>query len=109
WKYRRAARYLAVSQFVARELEAAGIRKEKIDVVYDGVEPQEGTQDWKPEYPAVALASHDVKKGRDLVEQAAEFAHVPVVFSEDLARDLRRASMFVYITRSEGLGSAVLL
>lgn len=109
WKYQRAARFLAVSQFVARELESAGIRKEKIDVVYDGIQPQESAEDWKPEYPAVTLASRDPKKGRDLVEQAAEFAHMPVVFSEDLAGDLRRASMFVYITRSEGLGSAALL
>jgi phosphohistidine swiveling domain-containing protein len=109
WKYQRPARFLAVSQFVARELQSAGIRKEKIDVVYDAVEPQEATELWNPEYPAVALASRDVKKGRDLVEKAAEFAHVPVVFSEDLVRDFRRASMFVYITRSEGLGSAALL
>jgi glycosyltransferase involved in cell wall biosynthesis len=109
WKYQRAERFLAVSQFVARELESAGIRKEKIDIVYDGVEPRDAKEDWKPERPAVALASRDVKKGRDLVEQAAEFAHIPIVFSEDLAQDLQRASMFVYITQSEGLGSAALL
>jgi len=81
WKYQRAARFLAVSEFVARELQSAGIRKEKIDIVYDGVEPQEGTEGWRREYPAVALASCDVKKGRDLVEQAAELAHVPVMVS----------------------------
>lgn len=109
WKYRRAERFLAVSQFVARELETAGIRKEKIDVVYDAVEPAEHTEQWKAEFPAVALASRDPQKGRDLVKQAAEMAGVPVVFSEDLANDLRRASMFVYITRSEGLGSAALV
>ncbi|MGI8960345.1 MAG: glycosyltransferase family 4 protein [Bryobacteraceae bacterium] len=109
WKYHRASRFLAVSRFVARELEAAGIRKEKIDVVYDGVEPAEAIEDWRAEYPAVALASRDPQKGRDLVEKAAEMANVEVMFSEDLARDLRRASMFVYVTRSEGLGSAALL
>jgi glycosyltransferase involved in cell wall biosynthesis len=109
WKYQRAARFLAVSQCVARELEAAGMRKEKIDIVYDGVEPLETIEEWSAEYPAVALASRDPQKGRDLVEQAAEISGVPVVFSEDLARDLRRASMFVYITQSEGLGSAALL
>jgi len=43
------------------------------------------------------------------VEQAAAAAEIPVHYSSDLARDLRRASMFVYITRSEGLGSAALL
>jgi Glycosyl transferases group 1/Glycosyltransferase Family 4 len=109
WKYQHAERFLAVSQFVSRELESAGIRKDKIDIVYDAVEAQEATEDWKPEHPAVALASRDVKKGRDLVEQAAKFAHMPIVFSEDLAQDLQRASMFVYITQSEGLGSAALL
>ena len=109
WKYQRAARFLAVSHFVARELEAAGIRREKIDVVYDGVEPSESIEAWRADYPAVALASRDPQKGRDLIEQAAEISGVRVVFSEDLARDLRRASMFVYITRSEGLGSAALL
>jgi glycosyltransferase involved in cell wall biosynthesis len=109
WKYRRAARFLAVSQFVARQLEAAGIRKESIDVVYDGVEAIEASEEWKAEYPVVALASRDPQKGRDLVEQAAEIAGLRIVFSDDLSQDLRRASMFVYITRSEGLGSAVLL
>jgi Glycosyl transferases group 1/Glycosyltransferase Family 4 len=109
WKYQRAARFLAVSQFVARELEAAGIRKEKIDVVYDAVEPIEAIQEWQPEYPGVALASRDPQKGRDLVEEAAARAGIRMLFSSDLLRDFRQASMFVYITRSEGLGSAVLL
>lgn len=108
WKYQRAARFLAVSQVVAQELEAAGIHKEKIDVVHDGVEPSEASEEWNAEGSAVALASRDPQKGRDLVEGAAGIAGVRVVFSEDLARDLRRASMFIYITRSEGLGSAVL-
>jgi glycosyltransferase involved in cell wall biosynthesis len=90
-------------------LEAAGIRKESIDVVYDGVEPVEAGKEWKAEYPGVALASRDPQKGRDLVEQAAQMTGVRMVFSDDLSQDFRRASMFAYITRSEGLGSAVLL
>ena len=49
------------------------------------------------------------EKGRDLVEAAAKPAGIEVVFSTDIPADLRRASMFVYITRSEGLGSAALL
>ena len=109
WKYQRASRFLAVSQFVARELMAAGVREEKIDVVYDGVEVNGPMASWSAQFPAVALASQDPQKGRDLVEKAAELAQIPVVFSENLPADLRRASMFVYITRSEGLGSAVLL
>jgi hypothetical protein len=109
WKYQRATRFLAVSQFVARELRAAGIRKEKIDVVYDGVEVVSGPETWSAENPAVALASEDRLKGRDLVEQASERSGIPVIFSTDLVADLRRASMFIYITRSEGLGSAALM
>lgn len=109
WKYHRAARFLAVSQFVASQLEEAGIRQEKIDVVYDGVEAVAPAERWSSTSPALALASKDPQKGRDLVEQAARIARVPVVFSENLADGLSRASMFVYITRSEGLGSAALL
>ncbi len=109
WKYQRPSRFLAVSHFVARELEAAGIRKEKIDVVYDGVGSVLAAEDWRSEYPAVAPASLDPEKGHDLVEQAAKIAGIRVTFSDTLNEDLRRASMFVYITRSEGFGSAVLL
>ncbi len=109
WKYQRATRFLAVSHFVAQELQAAGIRAEKIDVVYDGVETITRSESWSAADPAVALSSKDPEKGRDLVERAAEIARIPVVFSNDLEQDLRRASMFVYISRSEGLGSAALL
>jgi glycosyltransferase involved in cell wall biosynthesis len=109
WKYSRAAGFLAVSQCAAEELLAAGVPAAKIDVVFDGVEPAMRAAEWGVDYPAVALASRDPFKGRDLVEQAAAMAGVPVHYSSDLERDLRRASMFVYITRSEGLGSAALL
>lgn len=109
WKYQRATRYLAVSRFVAKQLLSAGVRQEKIDVVYDGVDDRGPACGWNPEYPAVALASRDPEKGRDLVEQAARASGVEVLFSENLTHDLQRASMFVYISRSEGLGSAVLL
>ncbi len=109
WKYRSAARYLAVSHFVAEELAASGIPTEIIDVIFDGVPPARGRNDWSPEHPAVALASEDPMKGRDLIAQAAKTSGVEVRYSQDLPADLLRASMFVYITRSEGLGSAALL
>ena len=109
WKYNRAARYLAVSCFVRDLLINAGVLREKIDVVYDGVEPLSADETWNPEGPVVALASRDPGKGRDLVEEAAASANFDVVYSDDLARDLLRASLFVYLTRSEGLGSAALL
>lgn len=108
WKYRRAARYLAVSQFVARELRQVGVGIEKIDVVPDGVPDMEPGL-WDPRAPAIALASQDPQKGRDLVTAAAGLASISVIFSDNIIADLRRASMFVYITHSEGLGSAALI
>lgn len=109
WKYRQASRFLAVSWFVAAQLEDASIASNKIDVVYDGVDPGGKPGEWRPDYPVVALDSDDPAKGRDLVEEAARFAGMPVHFSNDLNRDLERASMFVYTTRAEGFGSAALL
>lgn len=109
WKYSRASRYLAVSQFVARELRSTGIPAEKIDLVYDAVEIEQQAPAWDARQPAVALATDDPQKGRTLIEQAAHAAAVPIVFSTDLKRDLLNASMFVYVTQSEGLGSAALL
>lgn len=109
WKYKRAARYLAVSRFVAGELAAAGVPDSKIDVVYDGVASARAAEAWDAASPIVALASRDPRKGRDLVEAAVAQAKLDVVFSDALERDLRRASLFVYVTRSEGLGSAALL
>ncbi|MBV9404777.1 MAG: glycosyltransferase family 4 protein [Acidobacteriaceae bacterium] len=109
WKYGRASRFLAVSRFVRAQLEAARIPAAKIDVIYDAVDLPARITEWNPDHPLVALASRDPRKGRDLVEQAAALAGVRVLFSSDLASDLHRASLFVYITRSEGLGSAALL
>ncbi len=110
WKYDRASRFLAVSRFVGRELERAGVPPTKIDIVYDGVQLTSipGLQT-KNDFLAVTSASSDPAKGRELVEQACALANVPVLFSKDLAADLPRASIFLYISRSEGLGSAALL
>jgi hypothetical protein len=109
WKYRRPARFLAVSKFVASQLRAAGVPQAKIDIVYDSVEAPERMQSWSPEAPVVALASLDPKKGRDLIERASEIARIPITFSSDLPTDFAHASAFVYISRSEGFGSAALL
>ncbi len=109
WKYRQASRYLAVSQFVAAELARSGISNGKIDLVYDCVQPAITPATWTLTNPAVALASRDPAKGRDLVARAAQLANFPIVYSEDLPKDLLSASMFIYITRAEGLGSATLL
>ncbi len=110
WKYRRADCFLAVSDFVSRELRRAGVPADKIEVVHDGVDLVELRDEPRRRAPlAVALASRDPQKGRDLAEKAAELAQMTLVFSDDLVRDLRNATQFVYLTRSEGLGSAALL
>lgn len=109
WKYASPSRFIAVSHFVARMLESAGIPAERIDVVYDAVDMDQQSPPWDASRPAVALASSDPQKGSELADRAARVAGIPVVFSTDLKHDLLNASMFVYITRSEGLGSAALL
>jgi glycosyltransferase involved in cell wall biosynthesis len=109
WKYARAARFIAVSRFVAGQLAAAGISSGKVDVIYDAVDEIPRQACWSPDAPVIALATADPMKGRDLVEAACRLANVRPVFSKDLSRDLQRASMLLYISRSEGLGSAALL
>jgi len=109
WKYRRAKRFIAVSRYVANQLQAANVPPEKIDIVYDGVKQCDRPVAWNPSGPVVALATRDRQKGRDLIEQAARMVRKPVIFSHTLAHDLVGASLFVYISRAEGLGSAALL
>lgn len=103
WKYRRAALLLAVSQAVKRRLEAAGVPAAKITVVPDGVAlpPRTSTLDGD----IIAPASDDPRKGAVLVRRAA----ANVRFSDNLLRDLPAARALVYISESEGLGSAALL
>jgi hypothetical protein len=105
WKYRRAAHYIAVSHFVERTLLESGIDASKITVVYDGVPmlpPANGSE-------ILVLQSQDPAKGTEMALQGAQLAGFPARFSANLERDLKQAGLFLYITRSEGLGSAVLL
>ena len=104
WKYQRASHFIAVSEFVQGVLVRDGINPDRISVVYDGVP--------LPEAPAipeegrvVSIASGDPLKGRALIEATG----VPVHFSTLLATDLPQAAVFLYISESEGLGSAALL
>ncbi|HEY2015314.1 MAG TPA: glycosyltransferase family 4 protein [Bryobacteraceae bacterium] len=106
WKYGRARRYLAVSECVKSVLISGGVPEEKISVVYDGVPILEQASGMAVIAPANA---GDPKKGAVLATEAARLAGVELECSTELERDLRRAGIFVYITHSEGLGSAVLL
>jgi hypothetical protein len=84
WKYRRAAHYIAVSRYVAAMLTAAGVPENKITIVHDGV-------------PLLPLSTRtgpvlEMTKSASNIESA-----------------LRDASMLVYLTDAEGLGSGALL
>lgn len=104
WKYQRAAQFIAVSDFVKNALIRDAVNEERISVVYDGVPlPAEAAR--PTEARVVSIDSGDPLKGKALIEQAG----VPVHFSRDLAADLPLASLFLYISESEGLGSAALL
>ena len=106
WKYRRASRYAAVSQFVKDILMQGGVAEERISVVYDGVplgEPGAGGE------TVVAPASGDPRKATALAIEATRRAEVDVLLSRDLEADLVGAGLFLYLTHSEGLGSAILM
>jgi glycosyltransferase involved in cell wall biosynthesis len=107
-KYARASHFIAVSHFVAAQLRKAGIGTDRISVIHDGVALPAVPAPWS-ESRIVALATNDPNKGADLVREAATRAGVTVQFSDNLGRDLPGAALFVYLSRSEGLGSAVLL
>ena len=90
-------RYAAVSQVVARRLREAGVLASRIVVIYDGV-------------PLLRRAAEDasnvlVPAGK--IEPALD--RLPLVVSANLERDLEQAAVLVYLSRAEGLGSAVLL
>jgi hypothetical protein len=107
WKYARARHYIAVSEYVAGQLVAAGIKPERISVVYDGVPVAD-----RPHTPGVefvAPSTADPMKGSDLAASAAARAGIALRFSTHLEKDLAVARAMLYITRMEGLGSGALL
>ncbi len=111
WKYRRASRYIAVSEFVRGVLEAAGIPRERIDVVPDGVPIPASVASYADRDPRriVCLQSADPKKGGALLTAIEHSTGFTLHRSRALWDDLRTAGLFVYLTESEGLGSAALL
>jgi len=101
WKYAKAQRYIAVSEFVRGVLIEGGVPADRISVVYDGV-PILTTGGGGSEILAL-------QKGTTLATEAARLAGAPLTIASDLERELARAAMLVYVTHAEGLGSAVLL
>ena len=103
WKYSRPERFIAISAAVATTLVQAGVQPSRISVIGDGV----AAFDWQSDGSAGAVAplTDDPAKGSDLVRESG----IAVRFSDDLWRDFRHASCLVYVSRQEGLGSAILL
>jgi len=102
WKYGRPVLFLAVSKYVAGKLMEAGVPAAKIEVIYDGVQSMPLSTRTGP---LIACESEDPMKGSDLIRQSG----VQVEFTANLPEALKTASGLLYITREEGLGSAVLL
>lgn len=106
WKYRQAAGYAAVSQFVRGVMIAGGVAEGKISVIYDGVPIRDAAAGGDA---VIAPASDDPQKGTALALEATRRAGVDLLLSRDLEGDLAEAGLFLYLTRSEGLGSAILM
>ncbi|MCX6628294.1 MAG: glycosyltransferase family 4 protein [Candidatus Solibacter sp.] len=94
WKYGRARRYLAVSQFVKKVLMQGGVPEEKISVVYDGV--------------PVLEVSHG-KQVLGLEKDSGLLAQMGLKMVANLEEEIPDAAILVYATNSEGLGSGALL
>jgi len=116
WKYSRADVYIAVSAFVQEQLLQAGVPAAKVIVIPDGVtldpsarSSRQGARREGEPVKVVAPRVNDPLKGAGLLEKAASAAGAQVIFSEELATDLATADVFVYLSESEGLGSAILL
>ena len=94
WKYGRARRYLAVSEFVKKVLIRGGVPEEKISVVYDGV--------------PILEVSHGTQV-LGLEKDSALLARMGLRMVANLEDDIGDAAVLVYVTTSEGLGSGALL
>ncbi len=113
-KYARADLYLAVSEFVSLRLQDAGVPAAKIRVVYDGVTLPAGgappkTRSRTSPLRVMTPRVDDPLKHGTLARQACEAAGAALAYPDDLATDLPSADVFLYLSESEGLGSAILL
>ena len=106
WKYRRPALFLAVSRFVAAELRRAGVDENRIAVVHDGVPVPDTSAHGDTILVPQTL---DPAKGMAIAEAAAARAGVTIRPSSHLEADLPGARALVYLSKSEGLGSGILL
>jgi hypothetical protein len=122
-KYRRAAHYVAVSQFVRGQLLDAGIPAKQVTVVYDGVtlpdiaDAAAKRGQFRSQhriaagaFVAGALPSPPEKPGRIFLRAAAHQGIQSLVAAPpDLAAFFFALDVFVYLSESEGLGSGILM
>ncbi len=96
WKYLQADIFLAVSKYVAAKLKNAGVEKGVVRVVYDGI----------PIPPSPAQP----KPGRvvSVAGKSIDLPGIPIYISTNLFDDLSTASVFLYVSQMEGLGSAAI-
>ena len=105
-KYARPAGYLAVSQAVAKELRHTAIEPDKIRVVPDGV-PDIAPASFQ--HHVAGLKSEDPGKLNALMVASCKQAGAELKLSDNLSDALKGGFLFLYLSQSEGLGSAVLL
>jgi len=96
WKYLQAELFLAVSRFASGRLRDAGVGRGVIRVVYDGIPIPASPA--KPE-PGRVVA---------VPGKSCELAGIPVHLTTNLFGDLQAASVFLYVSEMEGLGSAAI-
>ena len=95
WKYLQAEIFLAVSKFVAARLKNV-VEKGVVRVVYDGIPIP--TSPAKPEAGRVLSVR----------SKSIELEGIPVQIATNLFDDLATASVFLYVSEMEGLGSAAI-
>ncbi len=95
WKYLQPTIFLAVSKYVAAKLKNV-VEKGVVRLVYDGIPIPPSPA--KPE-PGRVLS---------VPSKTAELAGIPVHLSTNLFDDLSTASVFLYVSEMEGLGSAAI-
>ena len=120
WKYRKAAHFIAISQHVADILASGGVPAEKVSVVYDAAPDEkiflrhdqgDAADDPRCHGGLVVVTPdfEDPLKGRDLAIEACQKSGAELIVSDNLARDIPRADLLLYLSKSEGLGSAILI
>lgn len=104
-KYAKAAGFLAVSKAAAKELHRAQVNPERIRIVHDGV-PDITPANYSQHI--VGLKSEDPGKLNLLMADSAKRAGLELHLGDSLSDSLKSGLLFLYLSQSEGLGSAVL-